>query len=60
MSGIEEFLNKRKPRESLSYVGSEFQCKECDEFTKDSYFDEIEYSIIWYCNQDHESKVKLV
>jgi len=62
MSRLEDFLGKSDTidRSKLSVLGKRYQCQTCDQFTTDSYLDESQYVIIWYCSQNHESKVTVV
>ena len=61
MSRLEDFLNKNKiDITKLISLGNKYQCQTCDEYTHNSYLDESQYLIIWYCSQQHESKVTIV
>jgi hypothetical protein len=61
MSRLEDFLKKDKINvDKLKPLNNKYQCQTCDEFTTDSYLDESQYLIIWYCSQKHESKVPFV
>jgi hypothetical protein len=64
MSRLEDFLNKDKENiinlDLLTKSDSKYQCVTCDLYSQDSYFDEREMIIYWYCENQHLSKVNLV
>jgi hypothetical protein len=61
MKNFEDFLGKDNLNlNNLEKINKKYQCQTCDEYTKDSYFDEKQHIIYWFCSQKHESKVSIV
>lgn len=62
MSRLDEFIGKGSddPDKSLMRkVGVKYQCQTCDLYTEDSYFNDQDMTMYWYCSNNHSSKVAI-
>ena len=61
MTKFNDFLNA-EPEENLAdmqKMDGDYGCQLCDKQTPTAYFDEKKLEIIWYCNEQHRSSIKL-
>jgi hypothetical protein len=61
MNRLEEFLDKnpKQDRSNMRKVSKRYQCQQCNEYTSETYINDLTMIIYWYCDQGHESKVEL-
>ena len=64
MPNLEEFLGKKKTNYQKNILGTvqgTFNCQEeeCDEVMSEAFLNVENTEMTWYCNQDHESRIKI-
>jgi len=60
MTKFDDFMKgSLKEVKNLQELDGDYGCQTCDKQTPKAYFNEKELEIIWFCEDEHRSSIKL-